>query len=144
MLKSISSMGVYQALPNSFDLKSDIQGNEAFCKTSSESLWNRVLEARSKRRWIVRKQRGTRNNRGQIRTNKPRRILMKKKAHLEGSSRPAKGIQRRVRTLKNLIPNSESTGLDGLFRETADYILALEMRVKVMQIMVKVLGGSEE
>ncbi|KAJ0053454.1 hypothetical protein Pint_00838 [Pistacia integerrima] len=134
-------MGVSQALLNSFDLKSIIQGNEEVSKTSSESLWNKVLEARSKRRWIVRKQR---KNGGHVRTKKPRRILMKKKARLEGSRMPANGIQRRVKTLKKLIPKSESTGLDGLFRETADYILALEMRVKVMQIMVKVLGGSEE
>ncbi|XP_044492762.1 transcription factor UPBEAT1 [Mangifera indica] len=137
-------MGVSQSLLNSFYLKSIIQGNEELCKMSSESLWIKVLEARSQRRSILRKQRGTMKNGGHVKTRKPRRILMKKKACLESSRRPANGIQRRVKILKKLIPNSESTGLDGLFRETADYILALEMRVKVMQIMVKVLGGSEE
>ncbi|KAL4288639.1 hypothetical protein AHAS_Ahas19G0306300 [Arachis hypogaea] len=53
------------------------------------------------------------------------------------------GIQSRVRTLKNLIPNSDNNmGLDGLFRETANYILSLQNRVRVMQVMVKVLTGS--
>jgi len=70
---------------------------------------------------------------------------MKRRARAEGSTvRSGYGIERRVRTLKKLIPNSESMGLDGLFRETADYILSLQMRVKVMQIMVKVLTGSDD
>ncbi|KAF8394694.1 hypothetical protein HHK36_020911 [Tetracentron sinense] len=62
---------------------------------------------------------------------------MKRRALLEGSRRSINGIERRVRILMKLVRNGMSTGLDGLFRETADYILALEMRVKVMQIMVK-------
>lgn len=69
---------------------------------------------------------------------------MKRTARVTGSRRPAKGIERRVKTLKNLVPNSDSAGLDDLFRETADYILSLQMRVRVMQIMVKVLTDSEE
>lgn len=61
-------------------------------------------------------------------------------------------IARRVRILKKLVPSrrereSESepepeSGLDNLFRETADYILALQLRVKVMQVMVDVLSSS--
>lgn len=130
------------------DLKSIIQGNnEEKCKLS-ESLWNKVLEAQAKRRsssWQVRKRRITWKN-GHIKSKKPisRRILMKKRARLEGSRRPATVIEKKVKTLKKLIPNSKPLGLDGLFRETADYILALQMRVKVMQIMVNVLTGSEE
>ncbi|KAL8094466.1 hypothetical protein AgCh_036121 [Apium graveolens] len=46
-------------------------------------------------------------------------------------------VKRKVRTLKKLVPNSSnSKGLDGLFRDTADYILALEMRIQFMQVMV--------
>lgn len=59
-------------------------------------------------------------------------------------------IARRVRILKKLVPSrrereSESepeSGLDNLFREAADYILALQLRVKVMQVMVDVLSSS--
>lgn len=62
-----------------------------------------------------------------------------------GSRRRANnGIERRVRTLKRLVPNGnrDCVGLDGLFRETADYILSLQMRVRVMQIMAKFLTGA--
>lgn len=125
------------------DLKSIIQGNDKEKCKLSESLRNKVLEAQAKRgssSWQVRKKRVTRKN-GHIKT---RRILMKKRARLEGSRRPTTVIEKKVKTLKKLIPNGEPLGLDGLFRETADYILALQMRVKVMQIMVNVLTGSEE
>ncbi|GLU16733.1 hypothetical protein SLE2022_331490 [Rubroshorea leprosula] len=79
-----------------------------------------------------------------VRSRRTRRVLMKRRTCLEGSRRPERAIEGRVRTLKSLIPNSEGMGLDGLFRETADYILSLQMRVRVMQIMVKVLTGSDE
>lgn len=76
---------------------------------------------------------------------RPKRILMKRKRLGASRRRTGNGIVRRVRTLKRLVPNSrQSQGLDGLFRETADYILSLQMRVRVMQIMVEVLSGSEE
>ncbi|CAN0885329.1 Transcription factor UPBEAT1 [Linum grandiflorum] len=40
--------------------------------------------------------------------------------------------------VEKLIPNGESMGtVEGLFRETADYILGLEMRVRLMQIMLQ-------
>ncbi|KAJ4727837.1 putative Transcription factor [Melia azedarach] len=140
-------MGVVSSpLLDSLDLKSIIQGNEEKSDDQlSESLWNKVVQAQAKRRWrLVRKRRLPRKNGGHmIRSRKTKRILMKKRAGLERFRRPANVIERKVRTLKKLIPNSESSGLDGLFRETADYILALQMRVKVMQIMVKTLTGSE-
>ncbi|ERN03302.1 hypothetical protein AMTRI_Chr02g219860 [Amborella trichopoda] len=52
------------------------------------------------------------------------------------------GVGRRVEALKKLVPNGESEGLDGLFRETADYITCLQMQVKVMQIMVDFFSDS--
>lgn len=61
-----------------------------------------------------------------------------------GVARCSRKIERRVRTLKTLIPNSESMGLEGLFRETADYILALEMRVKMMKMVVDMFSGSSD
>ena len=67
------------------------------------------------------------------------------KSRAGARSRTANAIHKRVKTLKKLIPKSESMGLEGLFRETADYILSLQMRVNLMQTMVKVLSsGSDE
>lgn len=64
---------------------------------------------------------------------------------LEGCRRPRNEVGRRVKVLKKLVPSSGNTlGLDELFRDTADYILALEMRVEVMQIMVKVLSIASD
>lgn len=105
-----------------------LQGSEEN-KTCSSYLWSRVLVAQAKKRSVRR----------------PRRVLMMKRrggtySHRRGSN----GIRRRVRTLKRLIPNSDSLGLDGLFQETASYILSLQTRVRVMQVMVKVLTGSDE
>lgn len=70
-----------------------------------------------------------------------RRVLMKRRG---GCRRGSNGIRRRVRTLKTLVPNSHSLGLDGLFRETANYILSLQTRVRVMQVMVNVLTPSHD
>lgn len=51
-------------------------------------------------------------------------------------------MERKLRILKKLVPNGEtSMGLDGLFRDTADYIVALQTRLKLMQIMVDVLSS---
>lgn len=78
-------------------------------------------------------------------SKRPKRVLMKRRRLGASRRRNGNGIVRRVRTLKRLVPKSgNSEGLDGLFRETADYILSLQMRVRVMQIMVKVLSGSDE
>lgn len=87
----------------------------------------KVLKARSTRRWKESK--------------RPRMILMKRRRNrVQGCRRPANVFEKRVRVLRKLVPNKGSVGIDGLFRDTADYILALEMRVKVMQIMVKALS----
>ncbi|GER44362.1 transcription factor [Striga asiatica] len=58
--------------------------------------------------------------------------------------RPRNPIDRKVRILKRLVTNCESSinGVEGLFEETANYVMALEMRVKVMKIMVNVLKGD--
>ncbi|XVF85097.1 hypothetical protein PTKIN_Ptkin17bG0091000 [Pterospermum kingtungense] len=108
---------------------------------SDSSLWSKVLEAQAKRRIKVKKQRMmTRRKVRHVRCKRPRSILMKRRCRRRENS-----IDKKVETLKKLIPNNnESMGLDGLFRETADYILSLQMRVKVMQIMVEVFTGSKE
>lgn len=51
---------------------------------------------------------------------------------------------KRIRKLRKMIPKSESMELNGLFRETADYIVWLQMKVRMMQALVHVLNGSDE
>ncbi|WOG94676.1 hypothetical protein DCAR_0313973 [Daucus carota subsp. sativus] len=54
-------------------------------------------------------------------------------------------VRRKVRTLKKLVPSSSSSkGLDGLFRDTADYILALQMRIQLMQVMFNGLSSAPD
>ncbi|KAF5745941.1 basic helix-loop-helix protein [Tripterygium wilfordii] len=110
---------------------------------NNKEITCKALEAQARRRWQVRIM--TRKMRPRTR----RSILMKRRACPDGARWPRRnGVEKRVRTLKKLIPNSsdQSNGLDGLFRETADYILSLQMRVKVMQILVKALSttGSDD
>ncbi|TMW93085.1 hypothetical protein EJD97_012213 [Solanum chilense] len=71
-------------------------------------------------------------------------VVMKRRIRVERSRRfEDDEIGSKVKILKKLIPiNCEDLGLEGIFRETADYILALEMRIKAMQDMVNVLSPS--
>ena len=118
-----------------------VQGNEETVDKSNETLWKKVLEGQARRGCPPRKQ----NDGRHTGSKRPQRVSMKRAARVEGfARRVGYGVGRRVRTLKKLIPNGGSLGLDGLFRETADYILTLQMRVEVMQIMVKELTGSDE
>ncbi|OIV91397.1 hypothetical protein TanjilG_02015 [Lupinus angustifolius] len=112
----------------SMSLTNLLQGSEGHRNSSYGYLWNKVLE-------------GGKVTKKSVQYKRPRRILMKRRV---GSRRGVKGIQRKVRTLKKLVPNSESLELDGLFRETADYILALQTRVRIMKVLVNVLTGSDE
>ncbi|MBA0834563.1 hypothetical protein Goarm_006905 [Gossypium armourianum] len=127
-------MGISQLALLSFH-SDGIQRNKE-TSHSNGSLWSKLLEAKAKRRLKAKKQRkGTRS----------RSILMKRRAVGEGSRRlVVSPIVKKVKTLKKLIPNNGSMGLDGLFRDTAEYILSLQMRIKVMQIMVNVLTDSDE
>lgn len=63
------------------------------------------------------------------------------RSHLR--SRSADKIDRRVRTLRKLIPtcnqSTETMAMDSLFRDTADYILSLQTKVRAMQLMVNAL-----
>ncbi|KAL8054643.1 hypothetical protein ABFX02_04G005700 [Erythranthe guttata] len=79
----------------------------------------------------------------QIRRSR-RCMVMKRRARLDRCIRPINAIERKVRILKKLIPNSEYMGVETLFRETADYIVALQMRAKAMQIMVDALSASAD
>ncbi|XP_057425154.1 transcription factor UPBEAT1-like [Lotus japonicus] len=106
-------------------LKDLLQGTEESRNPSYGYLWSKLLAAKKS-----------------AKSRRPRGILMKRRRG--GNRRGTVAIQKRVRTLKRLVPNSDSMGLDGLFRETADYILALQTRVRVMQVMVDVLTGYDD
>ncbi|KAE8736340.1 Transcription factor UPBEAT1 [Hibiscus syriacus] len=93
-------------------------------------------EAKARRRSLMTKKQ---------RTPRTRSVSMKRRTVRERSRRlVVNPIEKKVKTLKRLIPRNDSTGLEGLFRDTAEYILALQMRVEVMQIMVNVLTGSSD
>ncbi|RWR94335.1 transcription factor UPBEAT1 [Cinnamomum micranthum f. kanehirae] len=124
-------MGVSQpTILSSLDLKGMDLDNKGMDGCSSGSIWYKVVQLQAMRRRSNRRQRTKRNygwNRWSL---------------IKVSRRSVSGVERRVRTLQKLLPNVESMDMDGLFREAADYILCLEMQVKVMQIMVKVLSNS--
>ncbi|XP_054804382.1 transcription factor UPBEAT1 [Prosopis cineraria] len=124
-----------QPFPVSLSLKNQLREANLEDRNSSYGhLWRKALARRGLKQ--------------KARSGTPRNVLMKRRTRvIEGSRRRgAMGIKTRIRTLKRLIPNSnsESTGLDELFRESADYILTLQMRVRVMQVMVDVLTGCDE
>ncbi|XP_042514308.1 transcription factor UPBEAT1-like [Macadamia integrifolia] len=102
----------------------------------------------SKAQAIRRRSSSSRRSNGgghRLRARLPRISMKRRRILPEGSTRAMNEMEKKVRTLKKLIPNGKSSmGLDGLFRETAEYIESLQMRVKVMQVMVKALSGSDE
>ncbi|XP_077242081.1 uncharacterized protein LOC143882489 [Tasmannia lanceolata] len=124
------------------------QEGKGMYESPSGSLWKKAFEFQSMRRQSMRrrpkKKVGVKKNIGVIGWNKRPKILMKKRVILEGSRKPLSGMEKKVKALQNLVPNGKSMELDGLFKETANYIVCLEMQVKVMQIMVKELSDSSE
>ncbi|XP_050238949.1 transcription factor UPBEAT1 [Mercurialis annua] len=104
------------------------------------SLKQQILESQTKKNVIPNRNGGY----VMMKSKRIRRALMKNRAGLRGRSRSrtANGFQKKVKTLKKLIPNCQSVEVEGLFRETADYILSLQMRVNLMQKMVEVLSSS--
>ncbi|TMW81524.1 hypothetical protein EJD97_009130 [Solanum chilense] len=104
----------------------------------SDPLWTKVLEKgvyirRRSCSWLCKKHNGAR--------------IMKRRVRVERSRRSSNEVEKKVKMLEKLIPNCEplssSMGLERLFRETADYIWALEMKVKVMKMIVNVLSSPD-
>ncbi|KAM7275417.1 hypothetical protein ACFE04_017283 [Oxalis oulophora] len=78
--------------------------------------------------------------------SRARKVLIKnKRKRLSRKPASNSSIEKKVKTLKKLIPRNtddQSMGLDGLFRETADYILSLQIKVRVMQLMINELAAD--
>lgn len=67
--------------------------------------------------------------------------VMKKRRSRSSSTR----LDQRVSTLRNLVPNDDDDNvrsLEQLFTQTADYILSLQTRVRLMKTLVDVFGSS--
>ncbi|KAG5627782.1 hypothetical protein H5410_013000 [Solanum commersonii] len=104
----------------------------------SDPLWTKVLEKsvyirRRSCSWLCKKHKGAR--------------IMKRRVRVERSRRSSNEVEKKVKMLEKLIPNCESLsssmGLERIFKETADYIWALEMKVKVMKMIVNVLSTPD-
>ncbi|ONK63231.1 uncharacterized protein A4U43_C07F12740 [Asparagus officinalis] len=99
---------------------------------SNDTCMHVQLGSRSAERLAVRRRR-------RIQKIRRRRVL------LEGSRNCRGRFGRRIRDLRRLVPTGESViGVDGLFKEAAEYISYLRMQVEVMQVLVKVLSGDSE
>ncbi|KAJ8620515.1 hypothetical protein MRB53_029044 [Persea americana] len=118
-----------------------LEDEEGICKSPSRTLWKKALELKALRR-RQHKKLWLRAKMGIHRFYRRPKIFMKRRASLEGSRKPLNGVERRIKVLQKLLPNGSSMGLDGLFMMAADYILCLEMQVKVMQIMVNIVSDS--
>ncbi|XP_059646029.1 transcription factor UPBEAT1-like [Cornus florida] len=127
-------MGAPPKSLHALDLKGMVLENKGTSQSSIGSLWSKVMKAQSIKT----------NMGGHGRSGRHRRILMKRRALLEGSRRPVYGIERKVRTLKKLVPNGKSKPLDGLFRDTNNYIVLLQTRVKVMKMMIQLCSKTDE
>ncbi|KAL0436000.1 UNVERIFIED_CONTAM: Transcription factor UPBEAT1 [Sesamum radiatum] len=119
----------------------------------SPDLWRKLsLERRRRRPRLIRHSSSSSSSSNGIISSRyyygTSSIVMKRRTRLDRCIRPRRnmiaiaGVERKLRILKRLIPNTESMGMERVLRETADYILALQMRVEAMKVMVDVLTTS--
>ncbi|KAD6120211.1 hypothetical protein R6Q59_026262 [Mikania micrantha] len=132
---------LHQTLGDLLEIKSK------FTNISSRNLlWKKIMEAQSKKTWLGSWKQKMKTRSRKPSRNKTLRMIKRRRTQHAGQegSRRSTMIEKKVRTLKKLIPNGDSTvGLDGLFRETAEYISHLQMRVSLMQAVVNALSNSE-
>ncbi|GMH02294.1 hypothetical protein Nepgr_004133 [Nepenthes gracilis] len=101
--------------------------NKGACEQNT-SLWSKVLESHH--------QSGVRS------LKRKQRISMRKRTLVYGSKRKRfNGIDRQIKTLQKLVRNSKTQGLEGLLCDAAEYIMSLQIRVRIMQAMVNALSG---
>uniref|UniRef100_A0A6N2KNB8 BHLH domain-containing protein n=1 Tax=Salix viminalis TaxID=40686 RepID=A0A6N2KNB8_SALVM len=53
-------------------------------------------------------------------------------------------VEGKIVALQRIIPGGESFGVDELFEETADYIMALQCQIKAMRVLSGFLEGLEK
>ncbi|KAJ4830001.1 hypothetical protein Tsubulata_035509 [Turnera subulata] len=53
-------------------------------------------------------------------------------------------VERKIVALQRIVPGGEALGVDRLFEETADYILALQCQIKAMRLLAAFLQGLEK
>jgi hypothetical protein len=53
-------------------------------------------------------------------------------------------VERKIVALQRIVPGGESFGVDKLFEETADYIMALQCQIKAMRVLAGFLEELEK
>ncbi|XP_044503854.1 transcription factor PAR2-like [Mangifera indica] len=53
-------------------------------------------------------------------------------------------VERKIVALQRIVPGGESLGVDKLFEETAEYILALQCQIKAMKALASFIQGLEK
>lgn len=83
-----------------------------------------------------------RSNFGVVSRRRAKQKIQRRKL-LEGSRKPVVQIVRKLQKLRRLVPGGDSTGIDDLFCAAADYILTLQMKVRVMEFMVNMFTPQD-
>ncbi|KAI3760016.1 hypothetical protein L1987_50404 [Smallanthus sonchifolius] len=113
---------------------------------STNLLWKKVMEVQAEGGQKHHLNSAIMKTKRNPKRNKTLKMIKRRRARRVGQegSRRSTMVEKKVRTLKKLIPNGDSTvGLDGLFKETAEYISNLQMRVSIMKAVVNALSNSE-
>ncbi|KAM0027995.1 putative transcription factor IBH1-like, bHLH domain-containing protein [Helianthus debilis subsp. tardiflorus] len=136
---------LHQTLGDLLEIKSKCNNN-----SSRNLLWKKLMEAQAKMAAKGGQKHHSHSATKKTRTTPTRnntlKMIKRRRARRagQGSSRRSTMIEKKVRTLKKLIPTGNSSvGLDGLFRDTAEYISNLQMRVSIMQAVVNALSNPE-
>lgn len=53
-------------------------------------------------------------------------------------------LETKILALQRIVPGGETLGVDELFEETADYILALQCQIKAMKVLTNFIEGLEK
>lgn len=53
-------------------------------------------------------------------------------------------LETKIFALQRIVPGGETLGVDELFEETADYILALQCQIKAMKVLTNFIEGLKK
>ena len=53
-------------------------------------------------------------------------------------------VKRKITALQRIVPGGECLGVDKLFEETAEYILALQCQIKAMRVLTGLIEDLEK